>query len=70
MTTEAQRQPGLPPHRYASHVATVMRFSRMYRNEAWRESVGLSVRPPQYRFAIALAGALVSVAWLVNCFYL
>lgn len=70
MSTLIPLQPGLPPHKYASHVSTVLRFSRMHRDPAWRERVGLSVQPSRFWPVLCIAAILVSPAFLYCCFYL
>lgn len=67
MTTPIQSSPHLPPHRYANHVSTVLRFGRMYRNEAWRESVGLTVPVPRYKWALVVVGFIVALCWIAWC---
>ncbi len=65
MTTlhTSQSNPRLPSvHRYASYVSRHLCYSRMYRDLAWRESVGLTV--PVSRFQVALICVGVPVACL------
>jgi len=73
MTTRhtSEHPAGLPPvHKYHDHASAVLRFSRMHRDPAWREAVGLSVTPSRFWPVLCIAGILVSPAFLYCCFYL
>lgn len=55
MTTPLTNSPGLPAHRYAAHVETVL--ATQPRRRSWP------------RIALCLLAVAVSLGWLAWCFY-